>query len=44
MADLKRFFKKQFQKSGTNSPHLFPCLRDYGSNVQSAEKWFTEKT
>lgn len=42
MADLKRFLRKQFQKTGINRPHLFPYLKAYGSNVQSAEKWFTE--
>ena len=38
------FLRKQFQKTGINRPHLFPYLKAYGSNVQSAEKWFTEKT
>ena len=42
MADLKRFFKKTVSEDRHKQAASVSVPE--GSNVQSAEKWFTEKT
>ena len=44
MADLKRFFKKTVSEDRHKQAASVSVPEAYGLNVQSAEKWFTEKT
>lgn len=44
MADLKRFFKKTVSEDRHKQAASVSVPEGLWSNVQSAEKWFTEKT